>query len=118
MWAEPAGGSETNVRSAEAARYAMLAVGTKAGRVWLWRYRLPGSYAARGAGRAAADGFALVSRGPPPGACNSMLCLHKPRIRTPQQGVRGTCCHARALNPLAVGSPHLMVCRICACSPL
>ena len=43
-------------------RYAMLSVATKAGRVWLWRYRLPGSYAVYGKGvvHDIAASFALV----------------------------------------------------------
>ena len=41
-------------------RYAMVAVSTKAGRVWLWRYHLPAEYSAASESRSLADKFTLV----------------------------------------------------------
>ena len=42
------------------ARYAMVAVSTKAGRVWLWRYRLPLEYSVAADSKDLADKFVLV----------------------------------------------------------
>ena len=41
-------------------RHAMVAVSTKAGRVWLWRYHLPAEYSAACESRSLADKFTLV----------------------------------------------------------
>ena len=41
-------------------RYAMVAVSTKAGRVWLWRYNLPSEYSAAADGNSLAQRFTLV----------------------------------------------------------
>lgn len=40
----------------------MLAVGTRSGRVWLWRYRMPTSYSLAVAKDSIEDSFALVSQ--------------------------------------------------------
>ncbi len=42
--------------------YAMLAVGTKSGRVWLWRYQMPSSFAPSGRAQQSTvvSSFALV----------------------------------------------------------
>lgn len=41
-------------------RYAMVAVSTKSGRVWLWRYHLPSQYSAAAKGNSLAQRFTLV----------------------------------------------------------
>ena len=61
MWAQSGATSGAAGSDSRALRFAMLAVGAKSGRVWLWRYQLPGSYAVRGAPHSVADSFALVS---------------------------------------------------------
>lgn len=60
-----------------ARRFCVLAVGTKSGRVWLWRYRMPSSYSL--ADQDAVDAnFALVSTLPRYsmswGPCDSVHC--------------------------------------------
>lgn len=65
MWAVEAHGS-SGQGGQQPARYAMLSVGTKSGRVWLFRYRLPGAYSMWGRGSAnfVAESFALVRAAP------------------------------------------------------
>ncbi len=46
---------------ANAARFSILAVGTKSGRLWLWRYRMPESFSLKEARDLVDHSFSLVS---------------------------------------------------------
>lgn len=54
-------------------RCAMIAVSTKAGRVWLWRFRLPSEYSATAEKKSLADRFTLVWDSRNLSGC---LCMH------------------------------------------
>ena len=87
MWVQADGSSEADGSNAKAVRHAMLAVGTKSGRVWLWRYRLPGSYALRGAAHSTAESFSLVSSF---SARGELMSCHAPHLQQ-HHSMRSSC---------------------------